>query len=64
MQMGAGRAASESNVSDKLATADVIARADGKSGEVPVAGADAVAMLELNQASVTTPSAGAITGWP
>ena len=26
MQMGAGRAASESNVSDKLATADVIQR--------------------------------------
>ena len=53
VQVGAGGAAGQANESDELATADAITRADGKTGEMPVAGADAVAMLELNQPPVT-----------
>src|SRR5438270_3637578 len=54
VQVGAGGAAGQANESDELATADAITRADGKTGEMSVAGADAVAMLDLNQPPVTT----------
>ena len=53
VQMGAGAATAQSNIADGIAPANRLSGGHGKSGEMPVAGADAVAVLDLNQAAVT-----------
>ena len=53
VQMRRGDAARAADVSDDLATMNVLAGSDGESGEMAVSGGDAMAVIEADEVSVT-----------
>ena len=53
VQMRRSDAAGAADISDDLATMNVLAVGDGESGEMAVAGGDAMAVIEADEISVT-----------